>query len=79
MPAQPASELDLLARRSEVTRFAEPSPLDVLERLLVLVAEEGLGLMAPAAADDVRVSESGVRLEDRRGRFFFVRDQIFAA
>jgi hypothetical protein len=48
------------------------------ERSVVLVAKERSGLAAPVAADDVRVSETGVGAEETRGDSFLVADQIVA-
>ena len=35
--------------------------------------------MAPATANDVRISVVGIGLEDGRGGLFFISDQIFTA
>ena len=52
---------------------------DVPERFVVFIAKERSGLMTPAAADDVRISEVGVGAEDGPRGFFLIGHQIFTA
>src|SRR6185369_13645751 len=72
-------ELHFLAGRAHIASLATPSVRRQLERAVVLIAEERPRLVAPAAADDVRVPVFGVGLEDRGGRLLLVADQVLTA
>jgi hypothetical protein len=78
-PAPHGSELYFLAGRSHVACFAEPAVRSELEGAVILVAEECSGLVAPVAANHVRIAEIRVRSEDVRRDLFLIGDQVVAA
>lgn len=74
-----SSEFDFLTRRPCVAWLTAPAVIGDLEGAVILVPEERPGLVAPVAANDVRIPELGVSPEDCCGDLFLIGDQIVAA